>query len=206
MDCMARQALDRDELLAISRRCAEVFAEAGDSSPTVARLAEAAGMSQRSFYRYFPTKEDCLRPVFDEGSRAFADALTAQPPGTGLADAILRAFDLAFSTSTDEEARALMAVVFTEDVLRRVWLQATYEITDLLRPSVAALLGAPEGDLRTTVVCGQAALLTIVALEHSIRDGTPLAAAARAAAAVMFGPLAEPQTATPPGAARIATK
>ncbi|MDA3626950.1 helix-turn-helix domain containing protein [Saccharopolyspora sp. WRP15-2] len=203
---MARKALDQDELLVISRRCAAVFADAGDSSPTVARLAEAAGMSQRSFYRYFPTKEECLRPLFDGGSRAFTDALAAQPPGTALADAMLRAFDLTYSTSSDEEARALMAVVFADAVLRRVWLQATYEITELLRPSVAALLGTPADDLRTTAVCGQAALLNIVALEHSIRDETPLADTARAAAAALFGPLSQPRTATPHDAARTTTK
>ncbi|WP_170210186.1 TetR/AcrR family transcriptional regulator [Saccharopolyspora antimicrobica] len=186
---MPRQALDRNDLLAISRRCAVVFADAGDSSPTVAQLAEAAGMSQRSFYRYFATKEDCLRPVFDEGNRAFAAALAEQPPNTGLADAMLRAFDLTYAASTDEEARALMAAVFADDVLRRVWLQATYEITELLRPSVAALLGASADDVRTTVVCGQAALLNIVALEHSIRDETPLAVTARAAAAALFTPV-----------------
>lgn len=183
---VARQALDRDELLAISRRCATVFADAGDSSPTVARLAEAAGMSQRTFYRYFATKEDCLRPVFADGNRAFAEALAAEPPETGLAEAMLRAFDRAFAASTDEEARALMRAVFADDSLRRIWLQATYEITELLRPGVAALLGAPADDVRTTVVCGQAALLNIVALEHSIRDGTPLADTARAVAAALF--------------------
>lgn len=183
---MARTPLDHDELLAISRQSAAVFVEAGGSSPTVACLAETAGISERTFYRYFPTKEDVLRPVFDAGNHAFATALTAQPRRTELADAVVNAFDLTFASSTDAEARDLMTVVFADPALRRIWLQAAYETTDLIRTGVARLLGTGRDDLTTTVACGQAVLLVTVALQHLIRDDTPLTAAARIAAAAMF--------------------
>ncbi|MFE1103523.1 TetR/AcrR family transcriptional regulator [Nocardiopsis alba] len=188
---MARSALDSEALLEASRRCAQVFTDQDTTPPPVRRLASAAGMSERTFHRYFPSKEDCLRPVLAEGTTRFAAALSAQEPGRDLTSAVIDAFETTYRddpTSSDAYVRELMTRVFEDDLLRRVWLQATYDAGHLLRPSIAALLGTPLDDLRTTTVSGQAALLHVITIEKLVADGTPLCASVRPVATMLFGP------------------
>lgn len=184
---MARKSPGHSELLEISRSCANEFVRAGGSSPTVAELASAAGVAERTFYRYFLTKHDSLRPILVEGNREFAAAIQAQDPARGLVSGLTQAFAQTFPAAADDESRALMATVFDDPGLRRVWLEVSYETGQLIRPGIAALVGADEASIRTTVACGQAVLLVIAGLTHMVRDGLSSAEAADAAVAAMFG-------------------
>ncbi|MBF6482523.1 TetR family transcriptional regulator, partial [Nocardia cyriacigeorgica] len=98
---MARKPLEPEVLVEISRTCADLFVRAGGSSPTVAELAAAAGLAERSFYRYFPTKEDSLRPMFDDGNHAFARAIDARPEADTFADVLVHAFERTFADTGD---------------------------------------------------------------------------------------------------------
>ena len=182
---MARRPPDRETLLGLARACADVFVTAGDSSPTVTTLVEAAGMSERSFHRYFPTKADCLRPIFDDGNQAYAEALAAQPADRSLGEAVVAAF-VESNTMADVDARAFMRTVFGDLQLRRVWLEASYATAEVLRPAVAARIGADEHAVATTVGCGQAIVLAISALAHMVEDGLTAHQAAAAVGAALF--------------------
>jgi AcrR family transcriptional regulator len=183
---MARRPPDEETLLGIARTCADVFVAAGDSSPTVATLVAAAGMSERTFHRWFPTKADCLRPLFEAGNQAYAAALAEQAPELSLGEALTAAFVATNTDVTDEESRALMRTVFDDLALRRVWLEASYATTAALRPGVAARLGVDESAVATTVGCGQAIVLAIAALTHMVEDGLAAHEAAAAVGAALF--------------------
>jgi AcrR family transcriptional regulator len=187
---MARPPLSADELLVISHRCADVFVAAGGARATVTDLAAAAKMSERTFYRYFPTKEDSLRPLFDDGLSRYVAALATQPTPGDAPTAIMRAIEQTFAGDDEVHTRALMGTVVGDPALRRIWLEASYEAAQRLRPHIAALTEAD--DVTNSVMAGQAALLVVVAIEQLIRTGVPMSVAARAAAHAMFGPLTEP--------------
>ncbi|MFD3685532.1 TetR family transcriptional regulator [Nocardiopsis sp. NPDC058631] len=58
-----------------------LFLEQGFEETAIEQIAEAAGISRRSFFRYFPTKEDVvLGDMIDRGHRVSA-ALAARPAG-----------------------------------------------------------------------------------------------------------------------------
>lgn len=70
---------------AVHREIAEVgmalFLEHGFEETTIDQIAEAAGISRRSFFRYFATKEDVvLGDMVERGHRIGAE-LAARPPG-----------------------------------------------------------------------------------------------------------------------------
>lgn len=79
-------------LLRVSQSCAAAFVERGDTSTTIAELAERAEISERTFYRCFATKEESIWPMLDEGNRSLATALSAQAREFGLAAAVKNAF------------------------------------------------------------------------------------------------------------------
>lgn len=183
---MARPTLSTAELLSASQRCADVFIDADGAGAKVSDLAAAARMSDRTFYRYFPTKEDSLRPLFDDGLHRYVDAVASQPAGN-FADAVIAAVRATFPDNTDAHTAALMAMVFRDPTLRRVWLQASFDAAQLLRPGIAALTGADEDSVETSALAGQAALVVVLAIERLVRHGTPLVDGAAAAAQTMFG-------------------
>ncbi|GAA4083358.1 MULTISPECIES: TetR family transcriptional regulator [Actinomadura] len=58
-----------------------LFVEHGYERTTVEDIAAAAGLSKRSFFRYFPTKEDVLFGDVDELADQIADAIRERPAG-----------------------------------------------------------------------------------------------------------------------------
>ncbi|MEO3786180.1 TetR family transcriptional regulator [Actinocorallia sp. B10E7] len=57
----------------------ELFAERGYDATTTEEIAEAAGVSPRTFFRYFPTKESVLLRGESDFIRSFAGVYLAQP-------------------------------------------------------------------------------------------------------------------------------
>ena len=58
----------------------ELFARDGFDQITVEQIAAAAGVSGRTVFRYFPTKEDIVVGHLDGIGHSIAEALAARPP------------------------------------------------------------------------------------------------------------------------------
>lgn len=57
-----------------------LFLRDGYDAVSVDAIAQEAGLSLRSFYRYFTAKEEVLDPLLNEGSLAFIEAFSQRPP------------------------------------------------------------------------------------------------------------------------------
>ncbi|HEX6467675.1 MAG TPA: TetR family transcriptional regulator [Streptosporangiaceae bacterium] len=71
---------------AIQDHALRLFAEQGYDATTVEQIADAAEISPSTFFRYFPTKEDCV--LSDEYDPVMAEVFRAQPPEMGVIDAL----------------------------------------------------------------------------------------------------------------------
>lgn len=71
---------------AIQEHALRLFVERGYEATTVEQIAAAAEISPSTFFRYFPTKEDCV--LTDEYDPIMADVFRAQPPELGVIDAL----------------------------------------------------------------------------------------------------------------------
>lgn len=78
---------------ALRRVALERFARDGFANVTVAELAEEAGVTQRTFFRHFPTKEAVLFADYETHFEWFAEALERRPKDEPLIDAVLKAMD-----------------------------------------------------------------------------------------------------------------
>jgi AcrR family transcriptional regulator len=66
----------RAELAAIAL---DLFAEHGFEATTVEEIAQAAGLTKRSFFRYFPAKEDAVFAGVDVTGEQVVEALRSRP-------------------------------------------------------------------------------------------------------------------------------
>ena len=58
-----------------------LFAQRGFDRVTVAEVAAAAGVSEKTVFNYFPTKEDLFYDEVPERARRLAEAIRGRPPG-----------------------------------------------------------------------------------------------------------------------------
>src|SRR5436309_16139985 len=66
---------------ALARAGMELFVERGYDATTLAEIAEAAGVSTRTIFAYFPSKEDILFASFQTMRDALARRLADRPGG-----------------------------------------------------------------------------------------------------------------------------
>ncbi|MEU8347493.1 transcriptional regulator, TetR family [Actinomadura meyerae] len=162
----------------LSALAVELFLERGYERTTVEDIATAAGMSRRSFFRYFPSKEDVVFGEAGDVAERVADAIRDRPgeeaPWACLR-AVLREWQDAIHTvdlrtlRLIEEAPALRARLHAErDRMRELVSAALREhpggvdafTADLLTGAAAAALDAADREwLRSGGTADRAALL-----------------------------------------------
>lgn len=136
----------RDE---VSKHAWLLFAEQGFEATTVDQIADAAGMSRRTFFRYFAGKDELVLDRIVASGRLVADALRARPAGEAAWPALRAAFaeTIALQEQHPETSRRVQVMLRDEPALRttvearrRLWLE-------LLAPLAAQrLAGGPGGD------------------------------------------------------------
>lgn len=101
----------------------ELFERDGYDEVTTARIAGAAGVTQRTFFRHFPTKLDALLGDVSRRTHEFTMALHDQPPGVPLLDALERT--IVDTLPTGDEMR--------RDITRGRILRGTESLAGVLR-------------------------------------------------------------------------
>ena len=125
---------------------AELFREHGYAETTISAIAEAAGMSRRSYFRYFRSKEDLVLSMEDQPLEyffaAFAARPASEPPIRGLCESALQAFEML--DSDDRVAKGVVesqALIAANPALRAAYLLRADELSEEFARVVAARLG-----------------------------------------------------------------
>ncbi len=71
----------------------ELFGEQGYEAATVAEIAERAGLTKRTFFRYFADKREVLFSGSEELVRRWVEAVAAAPADASPLDAVTAGFD-----------------------------------------------------------------------------------------------------------------
>src|SRR5882724_2522358 len=136
----------------IARAAHELFAERVYHATTLPDIAEAADVSTRTIFAYFPSKEDILFSDFTVMKKALAQALAERPEGQDALETV-RQFILSLhgaeKSDLDEELRLC---VESDETLRNHLRARIAQLEELIAPAIAKDLGAPANDVRPQVV------------------------------------------------------
>lgn len=145
--------------LEVSRHACALFWERGVSATSGDDIAAAAGLSTRTIWRYFRTKESCVEPVLSLSAQRFIAQARRCPAELSLAEhmeADMAAHPLTDAELADEISALRIATMSGEEpALRTAYLMVHDEMERLFVPVVAQRLGLPEGDL-TARLCAAA--------------------------------------------------
>ena len=145
-----RERKKRETRAALTQAAFRLFIDRGYDETTLADIAEAAGVSTRTIFAYFPSKEDILFCTTSEMCASLGDALAARPAGT---DALttLRDFILDSVDRKTELDRKLGEVIAADETLKSHQRARITELQDVLAAAIADDLGSSSDDLRPQV-------------------------------------------------------
>jgi AcrR family transcriptional regulator len=165
-----RKAATRLEIAEIALR---LFVRDGYGRVTAELIAEEAGVSLRTFYRYFSTKEEVLGPIVEERVGRFVDALADRPAEESLAVGVQRAIDSVTAEQRSTASPMPVAQLFADaPALHARWLQDLRQIEQTLVPVVHQRLGTSFGEEQAQVTAAVIITALRLAFERSVADAS----------------------------------
>jgi AcrR family transcriptional regulator len=152
----------------------ELFEEQGFEATSVAEIAGRAGVTERTFYRHFPTKESVLFDDYEDRLDWLHQALERRPSGEPLIDSVL----IAIHSYPDEveivrQAAALRRNLLRQDQavahLRLVQAAFAEEITEHARRRIGH---GPDVDLYSAVAGATLAAALVSTLDTWAQRGS----------------------------------
>jgi len=148
----------------IQTEATRLFLAKGFEQTTVEEIAARAGISPRTFFRYFTSKEEVVLELVWLQVDRLGERLAKRPADEGL----LASLEAALSETTaraDELERELLVLLKRTPTLRAGWLAQGWESAQRLRPIVAARLGLPVTELRVALAAN-----TLFAVAETVLD------------------------------------
>ncbi|CAJ1509767.1 TetR family transcriptional regulator [[Mycobacterium] burgundiense] len=155
---------------AMRREAFRLFEENGYPNTTVEQIAEAADVSPRTFFRYFPAKEYVL--IDDDLIPPIIDAFVAAPADLPLIAAYKHAVLSTFAALTAEErdnAIRGQQLMYSIPEARGILYSHYVRLIGLIAEAAKARIPDTIGDFERRVLAG-----AIVGVLLSCADGTPM--------------------------------
>jgi AcrR family transcriptional regulator len=158
---------------ALRRVALAQFASKGFANVTVTELAEEAGVTERTFFRHFPTKEAVLFQDYETHLEWLADALAQRPASESLFDAVLASVkSFPHDLELVRQAAIARSTLINADrianhlrVVQSSFAKVLTEFVKIRYPEV------PNIDLVSEVAGAALAAALVVAVEKWGRDG-----------------------------------
>lgn len=158
---------------ALRRAALAQFARKGFANVTVAELAAEVGVTQRTFFRHFPTKEAVLFQDYETHLEWLAEALAQRPASESLFDAVLASVE-SFPHDLELVRQAAIArstLISAERIASHLGVvQSSFAevLTEFIKNRY---LLVPDIDLVAEVAGSTLAAALVVAVEAWGRDG-----------------------------------
>lgn len=153
--------------LEIARAAVRLFTTNGVAGTSAEEIATASGISLRTLWRYFPTKERCVLPLLTPGVDRVARVMQRWRTGADigeLVDDLERDHD-GFATDVPS-LLDLVRLTRTEPALRAVWLHAHDDAEPVFATALARRDGTSPDDLTIRVRASMLNSALRAAVEH----------------------------------------
>lgn len=132
----------------IAQKAMELFARRGFDRVTVAEVAAAANVSEKTVYNYFPTKEDLFFDEVPARIAAMVEAIRTRAPGETIPAALRRLQERDCNRLCSPGFATFARIIEASPALRAKELELLARFTDALADAIHAELGGPEIDAR----------------------------------------------------------
>jgi AcrR family transcriptional regulator len=158
---------------ALRRAALASFASKGFANVTVTELAREAGVTERTFFRHFPTKEAVLFQDYETQVEWLAEALAQRPESESLFDAVLISiatfpYDLELVRQAATARTELISAERIASHLRVVQASFAGVITDFIKTRYST---TADIDLVAEVAGATLAAALVSGVEHWGRNG-----------------------------------
>ncbi|MFI5893898.1 TetR/AcrR family transcriptional regulator [Actinoplanes sp. NPDC051513] len=161
-----RQQRKEETRARIAAAAMDLFAERGFERVSVVEVAAAAGVTEKTVFNHFATKEDLVY----SGDQAFEAALLAAVRSRASGATVLAAVRMflldTYARGTQPRATALAALLASSAALRVREREILARYADRLRDQIAADIDARPGDLRPDV-----AAQSLIAVHQAVIAG-----------------------------------
>ncbi|WP_406185624.1 TetR family transcriptional regulator [Streptomyces sp. NBC_01006] len=158
-----------------------LFAEQGYEATTIAQIAKEAGISQRSLFRYFGTKEDIVCGDQEELGELLRATVEAQPAAATPWEALRAGFEALMEAHGEPgQLLEITALIFDTPPLRARYTQKRLRWQEMVLPAVTARMAAGKGsgpgrgpvsELRAAAVTATVFACVDAATEAWVRGG-----------------------------------
>jgi AcrR family transcriptional regulator len=150
-----RERKKRETRETIVRAAWRLFTRRGFDAVTVADIARAANVSEKTVFNYFPAKEDLVFQAGMQRTAALVDAVRSRPPGASIV-APFRQWTMDYLDRIEHEPVAettrIPRLVMRSDQLRARLFAGWEQEASLLGPVIAEQVGESEDSLVPLVV------------------------------------------------------
>jgi AcrR family transcriptional regulator len=167
----------------IAATALELFGQRGYQATTVAEIAAAAEVSERTVFTYFPTKEDILFSDLAVLQQGLAEALEERTSAASALDT-LREFVVENLSLIDEQSRVRWEIVSHDDHLLSHQRARQAELGNMIAAAVADELGEDADDFRLQLVTAAVAAAVTAVYEHRYNVRSQTASRAQAVAVI----------------------
>lgn len=129
--------------MAIWEAATDLFAEKGFDETTVDEIADKAGISRRSFFRYFSSKSDLMASATVEYGALLAGAIESCPPGSPVAEVVREAVGkVARECTAQPRTRKVMQILSKYPAAREALHSRAPELRDRVEAAFHSRGGA----------------------------------------------------------------
>jgi AcrR family transcriptional regulator len=133
----------------------ELFTAQGYDSTTVEQIITRAEISESTFFRYFPTKEDLV--IADEFDPMLIESFKSQPPEVGVLEALRLSMRAIFGDLTAEERaeqNERIELVLSVPALRAAAIAQFSDMMTMFSTAIAERIGRSPDDFQIRVISG----------------------------------------------------
>lgn len=169
---MALMSTDREDArLETARHAATLFLARGVAGTSGDDIAEAAGLSKRTVWRYFRAKENCVEPLFTASHRGFLGKMNRWPREASIEDHLRECFRLDIKPKQEIADGLLIvrliAIMPEEPALRAVWLMSCHESEEAMVGVIADRLDRSRNDYEVRL-CAATVVAAIRVVDETI--------------------------------------